>query len=161
LNIDGPITLWPILLDLLFNSKYLLAYLNPSSSINIADEEDDIIQKSADCIEELVSGSRGGASIGAGFVTKARAEVLLDWFSGDLLGSIIEQSVACRSIVISINSPGMPLTYHVVLSSRRCSRCDLIHLQTFYFPMRALHRRPRSNPLITSKLENSEAFVAT
>lgn len=84
LNIDGPITLWPILLDLLFNSKYFSAYLNPDTSVDLANEEEDIVQKSADCIEELVSGSRGGVSLGGGFVTKARAEVLLDWFAGDL-----------------------------------------------------------------------------
>ncbi|KAI9625003.1 hypothetical protein H4Q26_016570 [Puccinia striiformis f. sp. tritici PST-130] len=94
--------------------------------------------KSADCIEELVSGSRGGASIGAGFVTKARAEVLLDWFGGDLLGSIIEHSVACR----------------------RSARCDLIHLQTFYFFIRALDRRDRGEPFVDPKFENSEAFIA-
>ena len=45
LNIDGPITLWPILLDLLFNSQYLMVYLNPNTSIHIADEEEDIVQR--------------------------------------------------------------------------------------------------------------------
>jgi hypothetical protein len=105
LNIDGPTTIWPILLELLFNSQYLLAYMNPNKSADLADEEEDIVQKSADCIEELVSGSRGGTTVGAGFVTKSRAEVLLDWFSGDLVGSIIEHSIACRPPIISIASP--------------------------------------------------------
>ncbi|KNZ57882.1 hypothetical protein VP01_204g7 [Puccinia sorghi] len=104
LNIDGPITLWPILLDLLFNSKYFSAYLNPDTSIDLANEEEDIVQKSADCIEELVSGSRGGVSLGGGFVTKARAEVLLDWFAGDLVGSIIEHSVASGEVTDAILS---------------------------------------------------------
>ncbi|KNF00342.1 hypothetical protein PSTG_06515 [Puccinia striiformis f. sp. tritici PST-78] len=142
LNIDGPITLWPILLNLLFSSKYLLAYLNPDKTADMADEEEDIVQKSADCIEELVSGSRGGASIGAGFVTKARAEVLLDWFGGDLLGSIIEHSVASGEVpdaILSIFKLFTSLSEHSIagiaasLSSTRSLKIvrHLLRLSTY------------------------------
>ncbi|KAH9467309.1 hypothetical protein Pst134EB_002329 [Puccinia striiformis f. sp. tritici] len=142
LNIDGPITLWPILLNLLFSSKYLLAYLNPDKTADMADEEEDIVQRSADCIEELVSGSRGGASIGAGFVTKARAEVLLDWFGGDLLGSIIEHSVASGEVpdaILSIFKLFTSLSEHSIagiaasLSSTRSLKIvrHLLRLSTY------------------------------
>ncbi|PLW53486.1 hypothetical protein PCANC_05957 [Puccinia coronata f. sp. avenae] len=142
LNIDGPTTIWPILLELLFNSQYLLAHMNPNKSADLADEEEDIVQKSADCIEELVSGSRGGTTVGAGFVTKSRAEVLLDWFSGDLVGSIIEHSIASGEVpdaILSIYKLFTSLSEHSIasiaanLSSPRSLKMvrHLLRLSTF------------------------------
>ncbi|KAI8452424.1 armadillo-type protein [Phakopsora pachyrhizi] len=104
LNVDGPLTLWPILLDLFFNSKFFLAYIDPEGEIELPSEEESILQKSADCIEELVSGSHGGSILGGGFVTQTRAKHLLDWFAGDLMGHVIDKATTSGDVPDAILS---------------------------------------------------------
>ncbi|MBW0478513.1 hypothetical protein O181_018228 [Austropuccinia psidii MF-1] len=117
LNVDGPLSLWPILVDLLFNSPYLVSYINPNSFHDLPSEQEELVQKVADCIEELVSGSNGGASMGGGFVSKTRAEPLLDWFGGDLLGSLIQQSITSGEMpdaILSVIKLFVSLTEHSI-----------------------------------------------
>ncbi|KAH9824219.1 armadillo-type protein [Melampsora americana] len=98
LNIEGPMSLWPILLDLLTKSVYLSAYVSNDSTDDFSSEEEDIIQKTAECIEELVSSSNGGLNCGGGFVTSTRVVPLLDWYAGDLVGALIEKAVTTQEV---------------------------------------------------------------
>ncbi|KAG0146915.1 hypothetical protein CROQUDRAFT_77160 [Cronartium quercuum f. sp. fusiforme G11] len=116
-NIEGPMTLWPILLDLLQNSVYLKAYVSDAGTDHLPSEEEDITQRTAECIEELVSGSNGGLNCGSGFVTSTRVVPLLDLYAGDLMDAVIGQAVMTRDVpdaILAIFKLFVSLTEHSI-----------------------------------------------
>lgn len=70
-----------------------MAYVSEAGTDHIPSEEEEVIQKTVECLEDLVSSSNGGLNCGAGFVTGARAQPLLEWYAGDFLGMVVEQAV--------------------------------------------------------------------